>query len=76
MIKRRNRFKQTVSFKQRLLAWAKEVRERAEKADPGPQRDELLRRASRADTAAHLDDWANSPGLQPPDEYRAGSGRS
>jgi hypothetical protein len=26
----------------------------------------LLKKVSQADTAAHLDDWANSPGLQPP----------
>jgi hypothetical protein len=26
----------------------------------------LVRKADQADTAAHLDDWVNSPGLQPP----------
>jgi hypothetical protein len=33
---------------------------------PGRGRDELLNRASRADTASHLDEWAHSAGLQPP----------
>jgi hypothetical protein len=31
----------------------------------------LLRRARQADTAAHLDEWANSPGLQPPKLVRS-----
>jgi hypothetical protein len=30
------------------------------------ERDDVLRKARQADTAAHLDDWANSPGLQAP----------
>jgi hypothetical protein len=33
---------------------------------PGPERDELLRKLRQAETAMHLEDWANSPGLQPP----------
>jgi hypothetical protein len=34
--------------------------------EPGPQRDELLRKLQRAQAAMHLEDWANSAGLQPP----------
>jgi hypothetical protein len=63
---RRRRFKQNISFQHGLAAWAKEIREQAAKLSPGPERDALLKRARRADTASHLDDWANSPGLQPP----------
>jgi hypothetical protein len=63
---RRRRQKQTISFKGRLAEWAKTIRERAARLPPGTERDEMLKRASQADTAAHLDDWANSPGLQPP----------
>jgi hypothetical protein len=66
MIKRRRRFKQTTSFQDRLSAFAQELREEALRLPPSRQREELLRRASRADTAAHLDDWVRSPGLQPP----------
>lgn len=33
---------------------------------PGIEQDELLRKARRADTASHLDEWINSSGLQPP----------
>jgi len=66
MIKRRRRYKQAISFKDRLEAFAKNIREQASALPAGRKRDDLLQRASRADTAAHLDDWANSLGLQPP----------
>jgi hypothetical protein len=56
----------TKSFKERLAAFAKRARERAALLPPGPERDALLSEASRADTASHLEDWVNSPGLQPP----------
>ena len=62
----RRRSKQSASLKDRLVAFAKEVREKASKLAPGPERDELLTKARRADTASHLDDWANSPGLRAP----------
>ncbi len=62
----RRRFKQTVSLKERLASFAKEVREKASELRPGPEQDALLKKARQADTAAHLDEWANSPGLQPP----------
>ena len=62
----RRRFKQTVSLKDRLDSFAQEVRERASQLRPGPEREAVLKRARQADIASHLDDWANSPGLQPP----------
>ena len=65
MLKRR-RQKQTISFQGRLAEWAEKIREEAARLPPGIERDEMLKRASQADTAAHLDDWANSRGLQPP----------
>lgn len=65
MLKRR-RQKQTISFKGRLAEWAEKIREQAARLPPGIERDEMLKRASQADIAAHLDDWANSRGLQPP----------
>ena len=65
MIKRR-RFKQTESFQDRLASFAKEARETAWLLPPGAVKNELLRKARQADTAAHLDEWAKSPGLQPP----------
>jgi hypothetical protein len=62
----RRRFKRTLSLKDRLIAWSESVRKQAENLTPGPQRDALLKKARQANTAAHLDDWANSPGLEPP----------
>jgi hypothetical protein len=64
-MKVRRRFVQTVSLKDRLTAFAEEARRKA-KYVIGHERDELLKKARLADTAAHIDDWANSPGLQPP----------
>jgi hypothetical protein len=64
---RRRRFKQAASLKDRLASFAKEVREKASLLRPGPEKDALLRKARQADTAAHLEDWANSPELRPPD---------
>jgi hypothetical protein len=66
MIKHRRRCKQNLSLQERLTAWANEVRERASKLAPGSEKDALLRKASAADDAARIDDWVNSPGLQPP----------
>jgi hypothetical protein len=62
----RRRFKQTVSLQDRLAAWVIELRKQAALLPPGPEQNKLLRRARLADTASHLDDWANSPGLQSP----------
>jgi hypothetical protein len=65
-MKKRRRFKQTLSLQERLAAFASEVREQAAHAQPGPERDNLLRRASQAETAAQLEQWIKSPGPQPP----------
>lgn len=62
----RRRFKQTLSLKDRLAYFAKELREKASQLHAGPERDALLKRARIADTASHINEWANSPGLQPP----------
>jgi hypothetical protein len=66
MPKRRPRSSQDQSFQDRLSAFAADARERAAKLGPGPEQDDLLRKARQADTASHLNEWANSPGLQPP----------
>jgi len=62
----RRRFRQTTSLKDRLTAWADNLRKQANQLRPGPERDMLLKKVNQADTAAHLDEWANSPGLQSP----------
>ena len=63
---KRRRFKQPLSFQDRLRAFASETRERALALPAGLLRDDMLRKARQADTAVHLDEWINSPGLQPP----------
>jgi hypothetical protein len=65
-MQRRRRIKQTISLHDRLAAWAKAARELADALPAGPERDALLRKARRADTASHLQDWLDSAGLQPP----------
>jgi hypothetical protein len=65
-MQKRRRFKQTTSLHDRLASFAKETRDKASLMPPGREKDDLLKRASRADTASHLDDWANSAGLLPP----------
>jgi hypothetical protein len=54
------------SFKDRLKSFSEEERKKALELPPGPERDAALRKIRQAETAAHLDDWANSPELQPP----------
>jgi hypothetical protein len=62
----RRRFKQNISLQDRLAAWARMVRAQAAQLPPGQERDALLKKASQAETASHLDQWANSAGLRPP----------
>ena len=63
---KRRRFNQSMPLKDRLAAFADDMREKAAQMPPGLERDDVLRRARQADTALHADEWANSPGLQPP----------
>ena len=62
----RRRFKQSASLKDRLEIFAAEARDQASHLPAGIERHTLLAKARQADTAAHIDDWVNSPGLQPP----------
>jgi hypothetical protein len=62
----RRRFKQFLTLEDRLSVWASTIRKQASTLPAGPERDALLKKARQADTAAHINDWANSPGLQPP----------
>jgi hypothetical protein len=62
----RHRIKQTESLSDRVAAFAAETREKANLLPPGPERDALLKKIRQAETASRLDEWASSPGLQPP----------
>ncbi|RTL75066.1 MAG: hypothetical protein EKK35_23610 [Bradyrhizobiaceae bacterium] len=63
-MQKRRRFSE--SLQDRLTAFAADMKEKAAKAPPGPERDDLLKRARQAEAAVHLEQWATSPGLQPP----------
>jgi hypothetical protein len=62
----RRRFKQTQSLEERLSREAKRLREEAKLLPPGAKRDEMIRKARRAETASDMYGWLSSPGLQPP----------
>jgi hypothetical protein len=63
---KRRRVKQTETFRDRLASFAKEAREKASQLKPGTAQRELLAKARQADIASHMEEWLDSPGLQPP----------
>jgi hypothetical protein len=63
----RRRFNQTRSLEERLAEEAEHLRKEAELLSPGPLREEVLRKARRADTGSHMSEWLRSPGLRPPE---------
>ncbi|TYL93953.1 hypothetical protein FXB40_19105 [Bradyrhizobium rifense] len=63
---RRHRFKQTVSLEERLAEQAQRLRQEAKSFPPGIERERTIRKARQAETGAHISEWLNSPGLQPP----------
>jgi hypothetical protein len=46
--------RQKMTLQDRLSAWANEVRKQAARLSPGPERDDMLKKASQADTAPRL----------------------
>jgi hypothetical protein len=65
MLKRR-RFKQTLNLSERLIEDIELLKAQLAKLAPGPERDQVIRRIRRNETASHIDEWLRSPGLQPP----------
>ena len=67
MAQRRRRVTHTATFEERLAEEAIKFKQAAERQPPGSHAQELLlRRARQAETAAHINEWLRSPGLQPP----------
>jgi hypothetical protein len=62
----RNRRKHSFSFDERLQRAAREAREAAQRLPQGPQRDMLMKKASQAETAAHINEWVRLPGVRLP----------
>jgi hypothetical protein len=59
-------FKQPAPLNERLTEEADRLRKEAQCIPPGVKRDKLIRQARQAVTAAHMQDWLTSPGLQAP----------
>ena len=62
----RRHIQQTTTLEHRLLEEAGRLRKEARGTPPGIERERLIRRARQAETAAHMQEWLTSPGLQPP----------
>jgi hypothetical protein len=54
-----------ISLEERLAQEAQRLREKA-RILPPVERERALRKARQLDAASHVNDWINSPGLQPP----------
>ena len=65
MLKRR-RFKQTLSLSERLVQNVEHLKMQLAMLPPGPERDHFMKRIRQNETAANIDQWLRSPGLQPP----------
>jgi hypothetical protein len=65
MLQRRP-FNQSTALEGRLEEVAN-LRRQADGMPPGIRREELLRKAGQAETAAQVNAWLRSPGSQPPE---------
>jgi hypothetical protein len=61
-----HRFKDIEPLEKHLAEEAERLRSEANLLSPGPQRDQLLRKARQAETGSRITDWLTSPGLRPP----------
>ena len=57
----RRRLKKTNSLKDRPTAFAEETRKKALQMKAGVEREDMLKKARRAETAAHIVEWVGSP---------------
>ena len=62
----RRRVKHQLTLRDRIVALAKKASKQAATLPPGPDRDMPLEKQHQAEAALHLEEWANSPELQPP----------
>jgi hypothetical protein len=53
------------TFKERLIARKLLLERKAAKLQPGPERDELLKKVQQVDIAENVDRWLSSPGSRP-----------
>ena len=65
-MQKRRRFKQSSTLEDRLSEDTEQLREQLKLLPPGPVRQQVLRRIRQNDTASHLSEWLQSPGLRAP----------
>jgi hypothetical protein len=65
-MEQRRRFKQSSSLKDRLASFAKEATEKASQMPPGPERENLIKKARQAETAFRVDEWVTATGQHAP----------
>ncbi|WBL82673.1 hypothetical protein I3J27_24830 [Bradyrhizobium xenonodulans] len=65
-MQKRRRFRHPKSLEERLADEAKALREAANALPPGVERECMLLKARRDETALHITEWLTSPGLRPP----------
>jgi len=63
--KTRCRFKQTTPFRCRVEAFAENMREQAQEVQGTHAKEQLLRRARKADTAIDVDEWISGNKQRP-----------
>lgn len=66
MTKKRNRSRPPLPLQERLNQLASMAREKAAGLPPGDERDRLLEKAVSTESAAAIERWLTSPGLQSP----------
>ena len=66
MQQQRRGFKQIDPLDKRLAEEAQRLRKEARGTPPGVERERLIRKARQAETASHMNEWLNSPGLKSP----------
>lgn len=64
---KRRRFVQSESLCDRLITFARLMRERAGLLPPGAEQADVLAKADQADMAMKMDQWISSPGLRRPE---------
>jgi hypothetical protein len=55
-----------LAFEERVAAEKARLEADAADLQPGPCKDELLKKIRQLETATHMNEWLSSPGLQPP----------
>lgn len=64
-MQQRQNMTRTKSIQERLAEFAEETRQEAAGLPDGKERDELLKKVQRAETASEIETWRNPPELPP-----------